>query len=189
MSRIGRLPIPVPKGVEVRIENGNQVTVKGPRGQLSRTLHPDMQISQDDGVITVTRPSEIKQHKALHGLTRTLINNMVLGVTTGFSKEMDLVGVGYRAEVQSRKIVFNVGYSHPIEMEIPQGVEMKVERKNKPIQQYQMSLTITASDKEQLGQLAANIRKLRKPEPYKGKGIKYADEVIRRKAGKAGAKK
>jgi large subunit ribosomal protein L6 len=189
MSRIGRLPITIPKGVDVTIAEHNQVTVKGPRGQLSRTLHPDMQLAIQDGNLTVTRPSDSKQHKSLHGLTRTLVANMVAGVTNGFSKEMDLVGVGYRAEVQGRKIVFNVGYSHPIEMAIPQGVEMKVERKNKPIQQYQMSLTITASDKEQLGELAANIRKLRKPEPYKGKGIKYADEVIRRKAGKAGAKK
>lgn len=189
MSRIGRLPISLPKGVEVRLEPDNLITVKGPRATLSRTLHPEMIVSQEEGRIVVARPSEEKQHKALHGLTRTLVANMVNGVTTGFSRELDLVGVGYRVEVQGRKVVFNVGYSHAIEMEIPQGVEMKVERKNKPIQQYQMSLTITASDKEQLGELAANIRKLRKPEPYKGKGIKYADEVIRRKAGKAGAKK
>jgi large subunit ribosomal protein L6 len=189
MSRIGRLPIQLPKGVDVTIGEQNQVTVKGPRGQMSRSLHPEMQIAQENGALTVVRPSDSKLHKSLHGLTRSLLANMVTGVTSGFSKEMDLVGVGYRAEVQGRKIVFNVGYSHPIEVEIPQGMEMRVERKNKPIQQYQMSLTITATDKEALGELAANIRKLRKPEPYKGKGIKYADEVIRRKAGKAGAKK
>lgn len=180
MSRIGRKPIPVPAGVEVKID-GNVVTVKGPKGTLTKEFHKDMTITLEDGQIKVTRPSDEKEHRALHGLTRTLINNMVEGVTKGFEKSLELVGVGYRAAKQGKKLVLNVGYSHPVEMVPEDGIEVEVPAPNKII--------VKGVDKEKVGAFAANIRSVREPEPYKGKGIKYENEVIRRKVGKAGAKK
>ena len=177
MSRIGRMPIPVPKGVEVNIE-GNDVQVKGPKGELARTLHPDMQISMDDDNLLVERPSDGKDHRSLHGLTRSLINNMVLGVSEGFKKTLELVGVGYRAQLEGKNVVLQVGYSHPVKIEPMPGVMLAVEGNNKII--------VTGINKEDVGQQAANIRKARKPNPYTGKGIKYEGEKIRRKAGKAG---
>jgi len=177
MSRIGRMPIPVPKGVEVNIE-GNDVQVKGPKGELARTLHPDMQISMDDDSLLVERPSDGKDHRSLHGLTRSLINNMVVGVSEGFKKTLELVGVGYRAQLEGKNVVLQVGYSHPVKIEPMPGVTLAVEGNNKII--------VTGINKEDVGQQAANIRKARKPNPYTGKGIKYEGEKIRRKAGKAG---
>ncbi|GAV23836.1 50S ribosomal protein L6 [Carboxydothermus pertinax] len=179
MSRIGRKPIPVPQGVEVKIE-GNLVTVKGPKGSLTREFHPDMKISFDGTQIIVERPSDEKNHRSLHGLTRTLISNMIIGVTSGFQKSLELVGVGYRAAKQGRKLVLTVGYSHPVEIEPPEGVEVEVPAQNQ--------IVVKGIDKEVVGNFAANIRAVREPEPYKGKGIKYIDEVIRRKAGKTGGK-
>lgn len=180
MSRIGRMPIEVPQGVDVKFD-GNVVTVKGPNGQLTRELHKDMIIEMENSQIVVKRPTEEKFHKSLHGLTRTLINNMVEGVTKGFSKSLDLVGVGYRAAKQGNKLVLTVGYSHPVEMEPKSGIEIEVPVPTKII--------VKGADKEAVGALAANIRKVREPEPYKGKGIKYETERIRRKVGKAGGKK
>ena len=180
MSRIGIKPISVPAGVEVTVADGNVVTVKGPKGSLTKEFHKDMIIKCADGVITVERPSEDKLHKSLHGLTRTLVHNMVEGVTEGFAKKLEIVGVGYRAQKQGKKLVLSLGYSHPVEMEDPEGVETVVEGQNKII--------VKGLSKEKVGQYAAEIRELRKPEPYKGKGIKYADEVIRRKVGKTGKK-
>ena len=181
MSRIGKLPITVPAGVDVKIGSDNEVTVKGPKGTLQRTLHKDMKITLDGGVITVERPSEEKTHKALHGLTRTLINNMVIGVTQGFTKELEINGVGYRAQMQGKTLVLNLGYSHPVEYTAVEGVTIEVPAPNKII--------VKGANKEVVGETAAKIREYRMPEPYKGKGIKYADEVIRRKEGKTGAKK
>ncbi|PKM90558.1 MAG: 50S ribosomal protein L6 [Firmicutes bacterium HGW-Firmicutes-12] len=180
MSRIGRLPIVIPAGVDVKLE-GNDVTVKGPKGVLNKTLHKDMIVAIEDGIITVARPSEQKQHKALHGLTRALLANMVQGVNTGFEKTLELVGVGYRAVKQGNKLVLTVGYSHPVEFEPEKELEIEVPAPNRII--------VKGADKEKVGLLAANIRAVRKPEPYKGKGIKYSDEVVRRKVGKAGGKK
>ncbi len=180
MSRIGKQPIAIPPGVEIKIE-GNLVTVKGPKGQLSKTLHKDMIIEKDENQIIVKRPSEEKFHKSLHGLTRTLVSNMVEGVTKGFQKSLELVGVGYRAQKQGNKLVLSVGYSHPVEIEPKPGIEIEVPAVTKVI--------IKGADKEAVGALAANIRKVRQPEPYKGKGIKYELERIRRKVGKAGGKK
>ena len=180
MSRIGRMPIEVPQGVEVKLGAGNEITVKGPKATLSRVLHPEMQVAVENGQITVTRPSENKTHKSLHGLTRTLINNMVVGVTEGYTKTLEINGVGYRAQKQGNKLVMNLGYSHPVEMEEPEGVKVEVPNPNQII--------ITGSDKQAVGQFAAVVREKRPPEPYKGKGIKYADEVIRRKEGKTGKK-
>jgi len=180
MSRIGRLPITVPQGVDITIE-GTTVSVNGPNGQLSRQIHKDMIVEMEDGQILVKRPSEEKMHKSLHGLTRTLINNMVEGVTKGFQKSLDLVGVGYRAAKQGNKLVLTVGYSHPVEIEPKQGIEIEVPVATKVI--------VKGADKEAVGALAANIRGVRPPEPYKGKGIKYTEERIRRKVGKAGGKK
>jgi ribosomal protein L6, bacterial type len=177
MSRIGRLPIQVPAGVDVKVE-GNVVTVKGPKGTLKKELHKDMIIKLDSGVITVSRPSEAKEHKALHGLTRTLVFNMVEGVTNGFSKEMEINGVGYRAAKQGNKIVMNLGYSHQVEVSEVPGITIDVLTPNK--------LKISGPDKQQVGQFCAELREKRPPEPYKGKGIKYADEFIHRKEGKAG---
>jgi large subunit ribosomal protein L6 len=177
MSRIGKVPVIVPAGVDVTI-NGSLVTVKGPKGTLSTEFHKDMIIKQDGNVITVSRPSEEKQHKALHGLTRTLVSNMVEGVTTGFSKELEINGVGYRAVKQGNKLVMNLGYSHQVEVSEVPGITIDVLTPNK--------LKISGPDKQQVGQFAAELREKRPPEPYKGKGIKYADEHIRRKEGKAG---
>lgn len=179
MSRIGRLPIPLPQGVEVEID-GTAVRVKGPKGLLERELHQDMSIRVEDGRIVVERPSDNKLHRSLHGLTRTLINNMVLGVTRGFEKTLELSGVGYRASKQGNKLVLAVGYSHPVEIVPPLGLEIDVPAPTKII--------VKGTDKEKVGALAANIRAVREPEPYKGKGIKYEGERIRRKAGKAGGK-
>lgn len=180
MSRIGKLPVSIPQGVDVKIEE-NVITVRGPKGQLTRELHKDMIIEINDGQILVKRPSDEKFHKALHGLTRSLVNNMVEGVTKGFEKALELVGVGYRAQKQGNKLVLSVGYSHPVEIEPKAGIEIEVPAANKVI--------VKGADKEAVGALAANIRKVREPEPYKGKGIKYETERIRRKVGKAGGKK
>jgi large subunit ribosomal protein L6 len=177
MSRIGRLPIAVPSGVDVTID-GRQLTVKGPKGTLTRTLHPDMQVSQEDGTLVVARPTEQKTHKQLHGLTRTLVNNMVVGVTDGYRKGLEITGVGYRAASSGRKLTLNLGYSHPIEIDPPEGISFEVENPTR--------LAVVGIDKELVGQVAAQVRSTRKPEPYKGKGVRYAGEYIRRKAGKAG---
>ena len=180
MSRIGRLPIEIPAGVEVKID-GCQVEVKGPKGVQTKQFSSEIGIAMEDGHIVVTRSSEDANHRALHGLTRALIANMVKGVTTGFAKNLELIGVGYRAAKQGTKLVLNVGYSNPVEMEVPAGLEIEVPAPTK--------ITISGADKEKVGAFAANVRSVRPPEPYKGKGIKYQDEVIRRKAGKTGAKK
>ena len=179
MSRIGRLPVAVPAGVEVKVAENNVVTVKGPKGTLERVLPVEMSIKVEDGHVVVTRPNDLKKMKSLHGLTRTLIQNMVIGVSQGYEKTLEVNGVGYRAAKQGKKLVLNLGYSHPVEMEDPEGLESKVDG-NKII--------VSGIDKERVGQYAAEIRDKRKPEPYKGKGIKYADEVIRRKVGKTGKK-
>ena len=180
MSRIGRLPIAVPAGVTVEIAANNVVTVKGPKGTLTRELAPEMEIKNEEGTIVVTRPNDLKRMKSLHGLTRTLINNMVIGVTEGYQKVLEINGVGYRASKSGKKLTLNLGYSHPVEMEDPEGIETVLEGQNK--------ITVKGIDKEKVGQYAAEIREKRRPEPYKGKGIKYADEVIRRKVGKTGKK-
>ena len=177
MSRIGRLPITVPSGVDVAID-GRTVTVTGPKGTLSRSLHPDITVSREDGTIVVTRPTEQKTHKQLHGLTRTLVNNMVVGVTDGYRKGLEITGVGYRAALNGRKLQLNLGYSHPIEIDPPEGISFEVENPTR--------LAVVGIDKELVGQIAAKVRSTRKPEPYKGKGVRYAGEQIRRKAGKAG---
>ena len=177
MSRIGRLPITVPSGVDVTID-GRNVTVTGPKGSLSRALHPDMTLSREDGTLVVTRPTEQKTHKQLHGLTRTLVNNMVVGVTDGYRKGLEITGVGYRAQLVGRKLQLNLGYSHPIEIDPPEGISFEVETPTR--------LTVVGIDKELVGQIAAKVRATRKPEPYKGKGVRYAGEKVRRKAGKAG---
>ena len=179
MSRIGRKPIAVPAGVDVKID-GTTVTVKGPKGTLTKTFHKDMIIKLEGNEIIVERPSEDKLHKSLHGLTRTLVHNMVEGVTTGFSKSLDIEGIGYRAQKQGKKLTLSLGYSHPVEMEDPEGIETVLDGQNK--------ITVKGISKEKVGQYAAEIRDKRRPEPYKGKGIKYADEVIRRKVGKTGKK-
>ena len=181
MSRIGNMPITVPAGVTVTIGEGNEVTVKGPNGTLSRKLHPDMIIEQQGSEIVVKRPSEDKMHKALHGLTRTLINNMVIGTTQGFTKELEINGVGYRAQMQGKTLVLSLGYSHPVEYVAMEGITIEVPAPNK--------ILVKGANKENVGATAAKIREYRQPEPYKGKGIKYIDEVIIRKEGKAGAKK
>ena len=179
MSRIGRQPVAVPAGVTVDIKEGNVVAVKGPKGTLERALPIEMTIKMEDGHVVVTRPNDLKKMKALHGLTRTLIHNMIVGVSEGYQKVLEVNGVGYRAAKQGKKLVLNLGYSHPVEMEDPEGLESSVDG-NKII--------IKGISKEKVGQYAADIRDKRRPEPYKGKGIKYADEVIRRKVGKTGKK-
>ena len=180
MSRIGKMPIEIPAGVEVKIGEGNLVTVKGPLGTLTRKLVDDMNIAIEDGHIIVTRPSDLKRHRALHGLTRSLLFNMVEGVTKGYQKVLEINGVGYRAAKSGKKLTLTLGYSHPVEMMDPEGVESILEGQNK--------ITVKGIDKEKVGQYAAEIRTKRPPEPYKGKGIKYADEHIRRKVGKTGKK-
>jgi large subunit ribosomal protein L6 len=180
MSRIGRMPIAIPAGVTVEIAENNKVTVKGPKGTLERVLPTEMTIKEEDGHILVTRPNDLKKMKSLHGLTRTLINNMIVGVTAGYEKKLEINGVGYRALKQGSKLVLSLGYSHPVEMEDPEGIESTMEGQN--------IIFIKGIDKEKVGQYAAEIRDKRRPEPYKGKGIKYADEVIRRKVGKTGKK-
>jgi large subunit ribosomal protein L6 len=177
MSRIGRLPVPVPAGVDVEID-GRRVTVTGPKGTLSRELHPDMLLSREEGTFVVARPSEQKVHRQLHGLTRTLVNNMVVGVTTGYRKGLEITGVGYRAALVGRKLQLSLGYSHQVEIEPPDGITFEVENPTR--------LAVVGIDKELVGQVAAKVRSSRKPEPYKGKGVRYAGEVVRRKAGKAG---
>lgn len=178
MSRIGKLPINIPGGVTITVGDDNTVQVKGPKGQLSERISPEMQLSIEDGVLTVKRPSDQKQHRALHGLSRSLINNMVVGVTQGYQKNLDIVGVGYRAQMQGSKLVLNVGYSHPVEFDPPQGISFEVPNPNR--------VSVLGTSKQQVGQIAADIRKVRPPEPYKGKGIKYESEYVRRKEGKTG---
>ena len=177
MSRIGKLPIVIPAGVDVSID-GSTVTVKGPKGELTRTVHSNMVVKKDGAVITVTRPDDTKVNRSLHGLTRTLIANMVYGVNEGFKKELEINGVGYRAAKQGKQLVMNIGYSHQVFMDEPEGITIEVPAPNK--------IVVLGADKQKVGQFAAEIREKRPPEPYKGKGIKYADEVIRRKEGKAG---
>jgi large subunit ribosomal protein L6 len=173
MSRIGKLPISVPGGVTITVDDGNTVTVKGPKGTLTEKISPDMMIEQDNGVLHVKRPSDDKQHRALHGLTRSLIHNMVVGVTEGFAKNLEIEGVGYRAQLQGSKLVLNMGYSHPVEFEAPEGISFEVPAPNR--------ITVKGISKQQVGQIA-----VREPEPYKGKGIRYAGEYVRRKEGKTG---
>ena len=180
MSRIGRLPIDIPAGVEVKIAEGNKVTVKGPKGTLEKCLPVEMTIKQEDNQVVVTRPNDLKKMKSLHGLTRSLIANMITGVSEGYEKKLEINGVGYRAQKKGKEITFNLGFSHPVVMTDPEGIETEMDGQNIIIGK--------GIDKEKVGQYAAEIRELRKPEPYKGKGIKYADEVIRRKVGKTGAK-
>ena len=177
MSRIGRMPIPLPDGVEVAQE-GTRVRVTGPLGTLERELHPEMKLEREDGTLRVVRPTDEPRHRALHGLTRTLVNNMITGVTSGFTKNLEISGVGYRAQLQGTKLVLALGYSHPVEVDPPAGIEFRVETPTR--------LGVFGADKELVGQVAAHIRSQRKPEPYKGKGIKYQGEHILRKAGKAG---
>ena len=179
MSRIGKKPVPVPQGVTVSID-GRRVTVKGPRGELTRTLHPDVAVAVEDGTVVVSRPSDEPNHKALHGLSRTLVANMIEGVTTGYRRQLEITGVGYKAEARPYGLQFALGYSHPIEFRAPTGIKLTA--------QTPTVVIVEGADKELVGQVAAEIRQLRKPEPYKGKGIKYAGEIIRRKAGKAGGK-
>ena len=181
MSRIGRAPITVPAGVEIKVEDNNVVTVKGPKGELTQAFHPDMILKVEGNELLVSRPDDEHLHKSLHGLTRTLIHNMVLGVTEGFKKELDVNGVGYRVAKEGNKLVMNLGFSHQVIVEEVPGISIEVPSANK--------IVILGCDKQQVGQFAAEVREKRPPEPYKGKGIKYTDEVIRRKAGKTGAKK
>lgn len=180
MSRIGRMPIDIPSGVEIKLD-GHAITVKGPKGELRRELHPDITVAVENNQVLVSRPSDEKEHRSLHGLTRALVNNMVIGVTKGFEKKLELVGVGYRAAKQGTHLVLTVGYSHPVEMDPGKDLSVEVPAPNK--------ITVLGTDKEKVGAFAANVRAVREPEPYKGKGIKYEGEVIKRKAGKAGVKK
>ena len=180
MSRIGKMPIAIPAGVTVEIAENNKVTVKGPKGTLERVLPSEMDIKMEGSEIVVSRPNDLKKMKSLHGLTRTLINKMVIGVTEGYEKKLEVNGVGYRAQKQGKKLVLSLGYSHPVEMEDPEGLETVLDGQN--------IIVVKGIDKEKVGQYAAEIRAKRAPEPYKGKGIKYADEVIRRKVGKTGKK-
>lgn len=177
MSRIGNNPIPIPKGVEVRID-GTKVTVKGPRGELSRDLLPEIKVEQADGQIVVIRPTDQPRHRAMHGLTRTLVYNMVHGVSEGFTKTLEMQGVGYRAQMQGKDLQLSIGFSHPVNVPPPPGIEFEVDGTSRII--------VKGINKEQVGQVAADVRKIRPPEPYKGKGIRYLGEYVRRKAGKAG---
>jgi large subunit ribosomal protein L6 len=178
VSRVGQMPITVPSGVDVTIK-GSHVRVKGPKGQMEHTFPAAMDISHKDGIVTIERPSDERTHRALHGMTRALINNMVTGVSTGFEKVLEINGVGYRAEMAGDNLVLHVGYSHPVEVEPPDGISFELDNRTRQIK-------VMGYDKQSVGHVAANIRKVRPPEPYKGKGIKYLDERIRRKAGKAG---
>lgn len=187
MSRIGKRPVPLPKGVIVTIADGNLVTVKGPKGQLSQQLHPDMEIVQEDGTLLVQRPSEAKLHRSLHGLTRTLLSNMVVGVTDGWQRALEINGVGYRASLEGKTLVLQLGFSHPVRLDPPENVTYAVgERKSAS---EPLPLFVRGIDKQVVGEQAAKLRSLRPPEPYKGKGVKYVEERIRRKAGKAGKTK
>ena len=178
MSRIGKLPVRIPGGVTITVGEDNVVTVKGPKGTLSEKISPDMKIDQDNGVLHVTRPSDDKQHRALHGLSRSLIHNMVVGTTEGFKKNLEIVGVGYRAQMQGNKLVLNVGYSHPVEIDPPENVSFETPAPTK--------IVVHGISKQVVGQVAADIRAVRSPEPYKGKGIRYENEFVRRKEGKTG---
>ena len=178
MSRIGKLPVKVLAGVTITVDDHNCVTVKGPKGELKQCVSPEMILEQEDGVLTVKRPSDAKQHRALHGLTRTLINNMVVGVTSGFEKHLEIVGTGYRAQMEGKDLVLNVGYSHPVRFQKPDGIEFETPAPTK--------ITVKGIDKQKVGQIAADIRATREPEPYKGKGIRYEGEYVRRKEGKTG---
>ncbi len=179
MSRIGKKPIEVPAGVTIKIEAGN-ITVNGPKGSLSQAIPGEIKVKQEDNQLIAERPNDSKHNRAFHGLTRALLNNMVQGVTTGFERRLELVGVGYRAQLQGKKLVINIGFSHPVEIDPPTGIEFEVPSATR--------ITVRGIDKQLVGNTAAHIRAVRKPEPYKGKGIKYENEVIRRKAGKAGAR-
>jgi large subunit ribosomal protein L6 len=177
MSRIGRSPIPVPEGVDVTVD-GDRLTVRGPRGTLEQVLPPDMSVRRDDGVLLIERPDDERRHRALHGLTRSLVNNMVVGVTAGYQRDLEIVGVGYRAVAQSPgRLELALGFSHPVVVEAPEGITFEVPAPTR--------VSVKGIDKQAVGQVAANIRRIRKPEPYKGKGVRYAGEVVRRKAGKA----
>ncbi|MDR7857642.1 50S ribosomal protein L6 [Tissierella sp.] len=178
MSRIGLKPIDIPSGVEIKIDDNNLVEVKGPKGQLSEKINSEMTIKIEDGVLTVARPTENKKHRSLHGLSRTLISNMIVGVTEGYAKTLEIEGTGYRAAKQGSKLVLTLGYSHPLELEDPAGIEVEVPAQNRII--------VKGINKQQVGNYAANIRDYRKPEPYKGKGIRYSGEIVRRKVGKTG---
>ncbi|PRZ18437.1 50S ribosomal protein L6 [Nesterenkonia sandarakina] len=177
MSRIGRLPITIPAGVEVKLE-GREVSVKGPKGELSRTLAEGITVSEEDGTLTVSRPNDERESRSLHGLSRTLVQNMIIGVTEGYSKKLEIVGTGYRVLAKGSDLEFALGYSHPVPVKAPQGITFQVETATK--------LSVSGIDKQQVGEVAANIRKLRRPDPYKGKGVRYEGEQVRRKAGKAG---
>ncbi|HPQ46067.1 MAG TPA: 50S ribosomal protein L6 [Clostridia bacterium] len=179
MSRIGKMPIDIPKGVDVKIEEGNKVTVKGPKGTMEQRFDSDMVIKVENNQAVVERPSDLKRHKAFHGLTRSLLNNMIVGVSEGFEKKLEINGVGYRAQLQGTTLVLNLGYSHPIEMIPPNGITVEVPA--------QTQIVVKGYDKQAVGEFAAEIRAMRKPEPYLGKGVKYADEKIRRKEGKTGS--
>ena len=181
MSRIGRAPIAVPAGVEIKIEDNNLVTVKGPKGTLTQQLHPNMTIEQEGAELRVTRPNDLKENRSLHGLTRTLLHNMVVGVTEGFKKTLDVNGVGYRVAMEGGKLVMNLGFSHQVIMEAPAGITVETPTANQ--------IVVSGYDKQLVGQFAAKVREKRPPEPYKGKGLKYSDEVIRRKVGTTGVKK
>ena len=178
MSRIGKLPVTLPKGVTIAVKPDNTVTVKGPKGELTQKMHENMTITVEGDVITVTRPDDVKQNRALHGLTRALVANMVKGVTEGFEKKLEIVGVGYRAQMQGKKLVLAVGYSHPVEFEQPAGITFEVPAPTK--------ITVSGIDKQVVGEIASQIRRTRPPEPYKGKGIRYENEYVRRKEGKTG---
>lgn len=178
MSRIGKMPITVPDGVSVSVQ-GSHVTVTGPKGKLAQTLHPEMEITLDDGILSVRRPSDSRQHRSLHGLTRALLNNMVVGVSEGFTRTLRIEGVGYRAQLEGTSLVLNVGYSHLVRFDPPAGIDFAVEDRSKTV-------VVSGVDKQVVGEIAAQIRKTRPPEPYKGKGIRYDGEYVRRKAGKAG---
>lgn len=180
MSRIGRKPITVPSGVEVKVDDNNVVTVKGPKGSLEQHISPDLKIELNEGELVVTRPSDNKKHRSLHGLSRTLIDNMIIGVTEGYTKKLEVVGVGYRAQKQGTKLVLSLGFSHPVEMEDPAGLEVEVPN--------QTEILVKGINKQLVGNYAAKIRAWREPEPYKGKGIRYSGEVVRRKEGKTGKK-